>query len=250
MSVGVAVVTLLALGTMLASAYDEVEVANPGTISGAVTFEGTPSQPSLAVGKDQSTCGDSKKSPRLIVASGGGVANAVVYLKDISSGMAFGEVTPRIDQDECEYVPHVQVAPKNSKLQIINSDDVLHNVHGYVNRRTVFNLAMPIQGQRNRKKLKRAGIVEIACDAGHTWMSAYVYVSEHPYAVATDAEGRFSLDGVPPGEYQIEMWHEGWQITNAASATQGPTYSDPIVVTKTVTVSAGQSTSVDFVLKD
>jgi hypothetical protein len=41
-----------------------------------------------------------------------------------------------------------------------------------------------------------------------TRMRAYIIVSEHPYATVTDAEGRFLLDQVPPGQYTLRLWHE------------------------------------------
>ena len=62
---------------------------------------------------------------------------------------------------------------KGSKAQLLNSDAVLHNVHGVLNgKRDAFNVAMPTNGMKVKKKLRKPGLVKIGCDAGHTWMSA------------------------------------------------------------------------------
>jgi hypothetical protein len=56
--------------------------------------------------------------------------------------------------------------------------------------------------------MKKPGIVTFKCDAGHTWMSAYVFVVDQPYYAVTDAAGKFELKDVPPGAYTLVVWHE------------------------------------------
>ncbi len=239
----------LATGSRPAHAYSETTVSGGGTITGTVKFEGKAPKLILQIDKDTKACGKSKDAERLVVGSGGGVANAVVYLKEISKGKAAGKDSPRLDQKACQYIPHVQVAMKGSKLEIINSDGVLHNVHGYLKGRTTFNLAMPIKDQKIKKKLKKEGVLEIICDAGHGWMSAYVFVSEHPYAVTTDANGKFTLTDVPAGTYTVEMWHEGWKTTSPPVKGATPKYEDAVVQGQKITVASGATATADFVLK-
>ena len=50
-------------------------------------------------------------------------------------------------------------------------------------------------------------MVEISCDA-HEWMSAYIYVTDHPYAAITGADGSFSMTDVPAGTWSAKVWHE------------------------------------------
>ena len=42
----------------------------------------------------------------------------------------------------------------------------------------------------------------------HPWMKAWVGVLDHPWFAVSRADGTFSIDGVPPGEYELESWHE------------------------------------------
>ncbi|MEE9612082.1 MAG: carboxypeptidase regulatory-like domain-containing protein, partial [Desulfatiglandales bacterium] len=77
-------------------------------------------------------------------------------------------------------------------------------------KKTVFNLALPLKGQKIKKRLRRPGMLSVKCDAGHTWMSAYVYVSKHPYYSVTDKKGSFEIKDVPPGTYMLKAWHEAF----------------------------------------
>ena len=56
--------------------------------------------------------------------------------------------------------------------------------------------------------IKQPGVIKLRCDAGHTWMSAYVVATDQPYHAVTDANGNFTIEGVPTGNYELEVWHE------------------------------------------
>ena len=95
----------------------------------------------------------------------------------------------------------------------MNSDAILHNVHGNALRAgepvvTAFNVATPIQGQKVPVSLGKPGLIRLQCDAGHTWMNAWIYVFDHPYYAVTDAGGKFVIADVPAGEHVVELWHE------------------------------------------
>jgi hypothetical protein len=67
---------------------------------------------------------------------------------------------------------------------------------------------MPIPGLKLGVPLDEAGPMRLKCDAGHTWMSAWVVVKPHRFAAVTRPDGTFRLEGVPPGRYTVELWHE------------------------------------------
>jgi hypothetical protein len=84
---------------------------------------------------------------------------------------------------------------------------VLHNTHGFLGKLTVFNVALPNQGQRIAKPLKRTGMVRVECDA-HGWMLGWVYVADNPYHAVSAKDGTFTLTDVPPGSYTLVAWQE------------------------------------------
>ena len=49
--------------------------------------------------------------------------------------------------------------------------------------------------------------IKVVCDV-HSWMKAWIIVTEHPYYALTDADGQFRLENVPEGSYRIKAWHE------------------------------------------
>ena len=64
------------------------------------------------------------------------------------------------------------------------------------------------KGNMIKKKIKKSGMVEFSCEAGHHWMKAFVYVSPHPYVDVTSLDGNFELPKIPPGTYTLKAWHE------------------------------------------
>ncbi len=175
-----------------------------GEIKGTVKFGGAP--PKLAplkATKDVSVCGADLPDQSLIV-NNGKLENVVVTLKGGTAKAEPGKVT--VDQHKCHYVPHVQAAGTGSSLDILNSDPILHNIHGYLGTATAFNLAMPLKNQKITRPLNKPGLVRIKCDV-HAWMSGYIVVSDTPYGVS-GKDGTFVIKNVPPGTYTLTAWHE------------------------------------------
>ena len=192
------------------SAYKEVTVSNGGTIEGKVVFNGRVPKRTIIPTKDKSVCGGMRKEPKILVGPNKGVQEGIVYLKKVKKGKPWSkqEADPVLDQKGCRFVPSVQIIRKG-KFAIVNSDPVLHNTHGYLCRklgkqckRTAFNVALPNQGQRIEKNLKRAGTVKVDCDA-HGWMLGWMQVVDNPYYAITGEDGTFSMTEVPPGKYTL-----------------------------------------------
>ena len=189
--------------------YREVAVSDGGTIRGKVVFNGAVKKKTVLPTKDKRVCGKLRKEPLILVGDGGAVRDSIVYLKGIGSGKPWPEVmtqVPVLDQESCKFQPHVQVARQGS-LDIINSDPVLHNTHGYYGKRTAFNVALPEQNQKVTKVLKIPGTVKVDCDA-HGWMLGWVQVVDNPYFFQTGDDGTFSIADVPPGDYTLAAWQE------------------------------------------
>jgi hypothetical protein len=241
-----------------ATAYETVEVTDGGTIRGRVVFEGEVPELRLSVNVDREVCLHHEGevgSPRLQVSAEGGVANAVVYLKDIERGKALAELDAPmlLDQEGCIYKPFVQVMPHRGVLTLVNSDPLNHNVHArQEGQRDPFNYAMPNanwpEKQTIQTRLLRPGILSIGCDV-HMWMAAYLFVVRHPYYVVTGADGCFELSDVPPGDYELGLWHAGWGATlrrTPQGQAAGYDYDAPVELSLAVRVEADAVTEAEF----
>jgi len=241
------------------SDYKVVAVANGGTISGTVKWSGpVPHEMELPVTKDIPVCDpDSKKTvnlERLIVGSQAGVANTIVYLKDISSGKAMDlpEQRRHLDQKQCRYIPHILLVPRNTELQIQSSDATLHTVH--MEGAATFNLPFPFTQHVTSRTMSTPGLVDIHCNGGHVWMNAEMMVVSHPYYAVTDESGRFEFNDVPPGTYEIVAWHEGWgrqgkeQVYDVLTQhkVDRPLFTEPRTWEKSVTVAGNHTSVINF----
>lgn len=179
-----------------------------GTLKGRILFEGaSPPVEKIEVKSDTPVCGTHQEVPKIILGADRGIANVVV--KIIGATEKAEPKKGHLDQVNCQFVPHIQVLPTGSTLVITSSDSVLHNAHAfYEDGSTAFNIAVPIVGMEINKKMTKPGILKLRCDAGHTWMSGYIVVVDEPYYAETDADGNFTIDGIPPGQYDLEIWQE------------------------------------------
>ncbi len=185
------------------AAYEEAPVSNGGRVEGKVTFQGNVPTKKIIPTKDKEVCGGVRDEQPIIVGADKGVQDAVVYLKGVTKGKAWGKAdkTPVLDQEKCKFSPTVQVI-RPGKIDIKNSDPVLHNTHGFYGKRTAFNLALPDKGVTIPTDLSKPGEVRVECDA-HGWMLAHIYVAETPYYMLTGKDGSFSIGDVPPGNYTL-----------------------------------------------
>jgi hypothetical protein len=181
----------------------------PGSVTGAVRLAGPVSaRPPLEVFKHHEVCGDGVPDDRLVIGPGSGVRYAIVTIDGVRGGKkAERDLTHVLDNRTCRFEPHVLVAEVGQWLEIRNSDPILHNADARLGQETLFNVALP-PGRQVRKPLARPGLIALTCDVRHTWMSAFVAVTEHPYHTVTDAYGDYEIRDLPPGDYTLRVWHE------------------------------------------
>ena len=113
----------------------------------------------------------------------------------------------QLDNIGCRFAPHVQAAPAGSNLLLLNSDVILHDAHARIGALTLFNDGLP-RWRRVVRTLRRPGVIRIICELHHAWMSAYIVVTRNRFFAVTDSRGRYAIDGVPPGTYEVRFWHE------------------------------------------
>jgi plastocyanin len=193
-----------------ARAYEGGEVKSGGTISGRVKVTGAlPKDDVIKVSKDQSHCGETLPREKYVFGKDHGVLNAVVTLVDVAKGKPIPAGDVSIVNKTCAFHPHVQTAVKGQNMVVVNQDPMLHNTHMYLDKKTIFNAALPRTGMEIKKPIQKSGLVSVQCDE-HDWMQGYLFVADHPYLSATDDTGAYSIANVPPGTYKIKLWHEAF----------------------------------------
>ncbi|HEY3634446.1 MAG TPA: carboxypeptidase regulatory-like domain-containing protein [Caldimonas sp.] len=179
------------------------------TLNGRVVLAGTaPAAKKIDVTIDQYLCGNQKEAQDLILSARNEVANAVVWLENPPPGATWpaGENKATVDQNGCVFVPRVAIVPVGGTVDFLNTDRLLHNIHAQPKLNEAFNRTQP----KNRTvpvTFSKAEIVRVDCDL-HSWMTAWVVVAPHPYYAVTRADGQFSFEGLPPGSYRLQIWHE------------------------------------------
>ena len=205
---------LLSFTLLLAITVNSI---NAEKLTGYVKYDGKPmpkiskTQLNKKMNADP-VCGASHKEPvymqGLIVNENKTLKNVLVYLKDAKYDSGAPGTQAVIDQNGCMYLPHVQGMMAGQELLIKNSDATMHNIHGLPVINSVFNFAMPQVVKEKAIILNKAEHpIKIKCDV-HPWMNAYVSVFDHPYFSVTDDSGRYQIDNIPPGKYEVVAWHE------------------------------------------
>jgi plastocyanin len=203
------------------AAYEGGDVKDGGTISGTVKFKGTaPAPKKLDVNKDKEVCGKTPKTDQSLVVNNGNLANAVVTITDIKKGKKIDAKKVTLDQNGCEYKPHVLAFPVGTTVEILNPDGILHNVHSYSKANTPFNMAQPKFKKSLDVKIDKPEVIEVKCDV-HGWMQGWLVATESPYVAVTDNSGNFKLADVPPGTYNLEVWHEKLGKTSQKVTVKG-----------------------------
>jgi plastocyanin len=144
------------------------------------------------------------------------MANVMVRVKGPVKGSFPVPAKPAvIDQKGCQYAPHVLGIRVGQTLQLKNSDGLLHNVHALPKVNTPFNMAMPANRTTADTKFgKEEGMFLVKCDV-HPWMAAYVGVFSNPFYAVSGKDGKYKISGLPPGNYEIEAWHEKLGVKTA-----------------------------------
>jgi len=221
-----------------ATAQGPVDPATAGSITGTVKFSGTkPSMQKIAMNADaycKTAHTTDVYSEEVVVNPNNTLKNVFVYVKSGLGNLKFPVPTEPVifDQKGCMYSPHVASVQVGQPFIVRNSDPVLHNVNVRPAKNPGFNMGQPVQNMQTAKTFTTPEVmIPVKCDV-HPWMHGWIGVLDHPYASVTSDDGSFSLKNLPPGEYEIEAWHEKYGTS-----------------TQKVTVGAKETKTIEFTFK-
>lgn len=207
--------------------------AGHGTIAGRIRLANpAPGNTFIRMGMDpkcaQINAGKRLVKETVLAAPDGSLANVFVKLEGAFPQTPVPTAPVVVDQRGCVYGPRVVGARVGQELEVRNSDDLLHNVHGVSSHSNGFNVSEPKAGMVQRFRLKDEEMLRLMCDV-HRWMVAFVGVVTHPYFAVSGAAGTLRIENVPAGTHTIQAWHERFGL-----------------LTQTVRVKPGATVTVDF----
>lgn len=164
----------------------------------------------------------------LLIDKDGGIANVVVTVTVAGATVKAPEKPFELDQKSCRFEPHVSIVPVGTTVEFRNSDSVSHNVHTYAGKNEGMN-KMIGAGAAETQKLDKEDRIEIKCDI-HGWMNSFLIVADTNFYAVTDAQGNFTIEGLPPGEHKIEYWHETLKKQTGTLKVGADGASEPIVL--------------------
>lgn len=144
-----------------------------------------------------------------LVSKGGVVATnpplAVVYLEGDFPKPAPVAVR-KVDQKDLAFLPALLPVQVGTRVEFPNLDDTFHNIFSFSPAKR-FDLGRyrPEERPIPAQVFDKAGLVTLRCDI-HEHMRGAILVLNTPYFVMTDAQGRFTLKGLPAGRYTLRAW--------------------------------------------
>lgn len=228
-SLGLVVVAAVAMGTLSAPA------TSPDSISGTVTFTGTPPKMRPIDMAKEPSCVKQHPSPvmteNVVAGPGNTVEWVVVYISAGDHPSPAPATAVRYDQKGCQYIPHVAAMQVGQPLEIDNNDQTSHNIHPLAKVNPEWNKSQPPGSPPLKTTYDKPEFIAVKCNV-HPWMHGYFAVLSTSHYALTGEDGKFSLAGLPPGKYTLTAWHERF-------GTQS----------QEVTVAEGKPATADFVFK-
>jgi plastocyanin len=200
------VIAALALVTTAAVvSTDRAEPRRPaaGAIAGiAATKEAAPKP--IRVTVDPNVCGQSLPDESIAVDAAGHLANVIVTVAGVKAG---APAEAAVSNEKCAFVPRVSTIRPGGAVKMSSKDPMLHTMHAAApDGRAFFNVSIPMPNVTLSRPIDKPGLVTLSCST-HTWMRGYLLVTDERSAV-TGRDGKFQIDGVAPGTYELRIWHE------------------------------------------
>ena len=204
-----------------------------GTISGKVTYTGTPvKQKPIDMSKEPS-CAKQHATPvtteTVVTGAGNTLDNVVVYISQGADDANAPAQAVTFTQKGCQYLPHVIALHTGQELQVANADQTSHNIHPLAKVNREWNKSQPPGSPNISEKFDSPEFISVKCNI-HPWMHGwFVVLKTNHYSISKDG-GAFTLPNLPPGKYKVTAWHEDYgtqeqDVTITGSETKSIDFS-------------------------
>jgi hypothetical protein len=209
--------------------------AGGGTVSGKITYEGTPAKPKPIDMSKEPSCAKQHATPvtteTVVTGPNNSLANVVVYISAGAPDDAAPGQAATFDQKGCQYIPHVLAFQVNQQLKVVNDDQTSHNIHPLAKINREWNKSQPPGTPPIIDKYDKPEFIPVKCNV-HPWMHGTFAVLKNSHYSVSAQDGGFSLPNLPAGKYTVTAWHES--------------YGEQ---TQEVTISGSETKTVNFVFK-
>jgi hypothetical protein len=224
-----------------ASAYEEMQISESGSLSGKVTLRGSVPEPRVfplvlfPFGPYCKKISDGEGHVLLdefVVGPEGGLQDAIVAVQGVPRGKQFPPIQAEFFSVDCMFHPAdvpdselftvekgklrhahpvVGVIQNHQRIRVVNKDPIIHNGQVFQSERgnIVLNFPLPVSTE------PRGGLIHL--DPGkritqmicgmHEFMQTWGYAVDNPYYAKTKKDGSFVIDQLPPGTYKVTVWH-------------------------------------------
>jgi len=167
----------------------------------------------------------------------GDFSGVVVWLEPVNPAAVpqAGDAVAKMIQKDKTFTPHVLPIRVGTSVEFPNFDPIFHNAFSNYNGQ-LFDVGLYPPGTSRRVRFARPGIVRVFCNI-HAAMSAVIVVLNSPYFDATQKNGNFQLNSVPPGEYTLHFFHERATQATLDSLTRRITIPDGSVALPAIGIS-------------
>jgi plastocyanin len=134
-------------------------------------------------------------------------ANIVVWIEGARlSGAPAGVVKAEMKSQHKSFQPRVIAVPRDAAVEFPNVDPIFHNVFS-VSPGNRFDLGLYRSGTSKPNVFREPGLVRVYCNI-HPQMVGFVMVVDSSFVTVTGKDGAFRFEGVPPGPWNVKVWHE------------------------------------------
>jgi plastocyanin len=203
-----------------------------GTVSGKVTYTGTPAKPKPINMSKEPSCEKQHPTPvtteTVVTDPSNSLENVVVYISAGADDPNPPSQAVTFTQKGCQYIPHVVAMHTGQELDVLNADQTSHNIHPLAKVNREWNKSQPPGAPPIKDKFDAPEFISVKCNI-HPWMHGWFAVLKtNRYSISGDG-GAFTLPNLPAGKYTVTAWHEDYGTK-----------------TQDVTISGNETKTVDF----
>ena len=177
----------------------EVPVLPPVAVAGELNF------------RDAGILEEDIPNESLIVGGSNELANVFVWIDRVPDGVAIPPPPsdpPMIESKGIRFFPHTLITRAGQAIEVTNYDEIPISVHTYPIKNSPSNSLLAPGGETLIEFSRSEPFPFRLADDIHPYRDGYLLPLDHPFADLTDTSGQFNIRQLPPGEYELNIWHE------------------------------------------